>query len=629
MDETDEPSDPDLISSVREGDTEAFSVLYERHVEAATKLARHLERSAAAAEDLVSEAFSKVFDALKHGRGPDLAFRPYLLTAVRNTAYTRSRKERRVNLVDDVTQAAGVRVEALSVPFTDPAIAGLERALTAKAFASLPERWQAVLWHLHVEGQAPRDVAPLLGLTPNGVSALAYRAREGMRQAYLQAHLAEAADPACRATAERLGAWVRGGLKARERAQVECHLDGCGRCRSLVAHLHEVNSGLGALIAPLVLGPAAVAYLAATPGAGWGVAATAAAGTSGSAGTGSSSVRQAAIAGVSGLMLVAAVVAAAAVTPAGAQVPATGQGVAAGTPEQQAPAGGRPAQTTPEAQDPAAAPPGGTGPAEPPPAPGASAPTGPGSPPPSPSRPPGAAQPPGSSPAPGTSPAKLEIGVDGTEHELEPGQAVDLPVRVRNTGGAPSEPISLVLRLPQGVHATQARAASSCSGDTEVVCTGGPLAPGESHDFVVRLMAEEGAPGGVISGSVGGAEIRIVVTVREQAGSDGVSLAVFARPGVGDGPVLDTVVRNTGSRPGRVSVVFDRPVQRVGSAGFECAGAVCTSDEPLQPWAVARLAVRLARPAPEDRVVLVEARIGSAVDREEQQLWWPRDRPRA
>ena len=58
--------------------------------------------------------------------------------------------------------------------------------MIARAFASLPERWQAVLWHTEIEGARPADVAPLLGLTANGVAALAYRAREGLRQAYLQ-----------------------------------------------------------------------------------------------------------------------------------------------------------------------------------------------------------------------------------------------------------------------------------------------------------------------------------------------------------------------------------------------------------------------------------------------------------
>ena len=53
-----------------------------RHVEAARRLARQLV-AAGDADDLVSEAFAKVLVVLQRGDGPDLAFRAYLLTAVR------------------------------------------------------------------------------------------------------------------------------------------------------------------------------------------------------------------------------------------------------------------------------------------------------------------------------------------------------------------------------------------------------------------------------------------------------------------------------------------------------------------------------------------------------------------
>src|ERR1700742_4173212 len=199
------PSDAELIDSVRGGDTAAYGSLYERHVGAAYNLARPLTRSGAEADDLVAEAFAKVLDTLRAGRGPDSSFRAYLLTALRHTAYDKTRRDRKIELSDDVETAGG--------------------ALAAQAFARLRERWQAVLWHTEIEGQAPAEVAPILGLTANGVSALAYRAREGLRQAYLQVHLAETTEARCRATAERLGAWTRSGLAKREKAQVEAHLD--------------------------------------------------------------------------------------------------------------------------------------------------------------------------------------------------------------------------------------------------------------------------------------------------------------------------------------------------------------------------------------------------------------------
>ena len=186
--EVQNPSDGELLEQVRGGSTQAYGELYERHVAAAYNMARQVAKSAAEADDLVSEAFAKVLDALREGRGPTSAFRAYLLTSLRHAAYDRTRRERKVQLADDVAEVSGADV---SVPFNDTAVAGLERTLAAQAFARLPERWQTVLWHIEIEGQSPAEIAPLLGLTPNGVSALAYRAREGLRQAYLQVHLGQ------------------------------------------------------------------------------------------------------------------------------------------------------------------------------------------------------------------------------------------------------------------------------------------------------------------------------------------------------------------------------------------------------------------------------------------------------
>ncbi|ANZ37841.1 hypothetical protein BBK82_19010 [Lentzea guizhouensis] len=272
------PSDAELIESVRAGAVDAYGQLYERHVSAAYNLARQLARSQAEADDLVSEAFAKVLDTLRAGRGPDSAFRAYLLTALRHTAYDKTRRDKKVDLTEDMTDVAP------AVAFSDTAVAGLEKSMAARAFAALPERWQTVLWHTEIEGQSPAEVAPLLGLTANGVSALAYRAREGLKQQYLQMHLAANDSERCRATVDRLGAWTRAGLSKREATQVEAHLDECYRCRTLAAELADVNGSLRIFVAPLVLGVGATTYLAAAGTTTTVVGAGAAAGGAGAAG---------------------------------------------------------------------------------------------------------------------------------------------------------------------------------------------------------------------------------------------------------------------------------------------------------------------------------------------------------
>jgi RNA polymerase sigma factor (sigma-70 family) len=259
------PSDAELIARVRGGDLEAYGELFGRHHLAAERMARQLV-PANDADDLASDAFAKVLDALRSGGGPDVSFRAYLLTTVRRVHVDRVRSGRKVQTTDDIAS-----YERTPETFDDPTVTGFESGAAAKAFASLPERWQAVLWHTEVEGEKPAAIAPLLGLTANGVSALAYRAREGLRQAYLQQHLADVAGDRCRWTTERLGAYVRGGLTKRENRNVREHLDECAKCTAVYLELVEVNSSLPALLAPALLGAAGLGYLTAASGAKFGL----------------------------------------------------------------------------------------------------------------------------------------------------------------------------------------------------------------------------------------------------------------------------------------------------------------------------------------------------------------------
>lgn len=273
-------SDAELITAVRSGESAAFGVLYERHAGAARAVAHQYSNAAADAEDAVADAFQRVFGTIQGGAGPDVAFRAYLFTVVRRVAMTRIEGTRRVQTTDDMEtfEAAFGPVESTE----EPTLAGFERSVVSRAYKSLPERWQAVLWYTEVENLTAAEIAPVLGLTANGVAALAYRAREGLRQAYLQQHLATPSSEACTIVNAKLGAYVRGGLAKRETALVESHLDECGDCRALVLELGDVNHGMRAIIAPLVLGAIAIGVLHGV-GFGGAVGAAAAAASAGAA----------------------------------------------------------------------------------------------------------------------------------------------------------------------------------------------------------------------------------------------------------------------------------------------------------------------------------------------------------
>ncbi len=255
---------PDQLAILPVGDAagRSYEDLYVEHAPVARAVALSMVPRDVA-DDIVAEAFTRVLGAIRAGGGPGVAFRAYLLTAVRNTANDWLRASRRTTAVGDVEHDLDDRVPEenlglarLSRGPEAEAEARVEAQLVAKAFAKLPERWQAVLWQLEVETKAPAAVAPAFGLSANGVSALAVRAREGLRQAYLAEHVGANIPEACRAYAEALSADTRGRLSRRRQAAVHDHLDQCASCHSLAGELTELNGRLGAILAPAALAAA-------------------------------------------------------------------------------------------------------------------------------------------------------------------------------------------------------------------------------------------------------------------------------------------------------------------------------------------------------------------------------------
>ncbi|MEU7115255.1 sigma-70 family RNA polymerase sigma factor [Streptomyces sp. NPDC046182] len=295
------PSDADLIQLMRDGDDTAYEELFRRHSEAVRRYARTCCHDAHTADDLTAEVFARTLQAVRGGAGPEHAVRAYLLTTVRRVAATWTRTQKREHLVEDFAVFAAQAGRASEVSDQDTLDLGAdvramheaEQSLAMQAFRSLPERWQAVLWHTTVEEESPSDVAPLFGLTANATAVLASRAREGLKQAYLQAHVSQSltAGGDCARYADRLGAYARGGLRMRAERGLRKHLEECVRCRLAAGELAHVNAGIPALLPVAVIGWFAAGYsLKAAGVVAGGVAGAAGAGAAAAAtGAGSSS----------------------------------------------------------------------------------------------------------------------------------------------------------------------------------------------------------------------------------------------------------------------------------------------------------------------------------------------------
>ncbi|WP_345751569.1 sigma-70 family RNA polymerase sigma factor [Microbacterium rhizophilus] len=263
-------TDADLVLRSRSGDARAYGELWRRHHAAGIAVARSVT-SSIDPDDLVQEAFTRIFQAIRRGGGPTGAFRAYLFTAIRNTAasWGRGRRESAIDELDTLADPAS----------TDEArLEELDRGLTHRAFRSLPTRWQEVLWYTEVEGLGHGEAASRLGMKAGAVKQLAFRAREGLREAWIQVHITALGDGSeCRWTVEHLGAHARGNLAGRNRARIEAHLEDCGRCALLATEAQEVGSRLALALLPLAIGVTATAsYLASLERGGAAVVALAA-----------------------------------------------------------------------------------------------------------------------------------------------------------------------------------------------------------------------------------------------------------------------------------------------------------------------------------------------------------------
>ncbi|MFC0198744.1 sigma-70 family RNA polymerase sigma factor, partial [Microbacterium arthrosphaerae] len=260
--DTDVVADADLVLRTRSGDTEAFGELWRRHYRAGVTVARNMT-SSLDADDLVQEAYTRIYDSIASGGGPTGSFRAYLFTSIRNTAaaWGRARRETTYDELDGVEDPSAGEHESE---------AAIDRSLTHQAFRSLPTRWQEVLWYSEIERMKPAEIAPLLGMKPTAVAQLTFRAREGLREAWIQAHLRSVADGSdCQWAIEHLGAYARHNLGRRDHGKLERHLVACVRCSIVASEAKEVSSRLALVLLPLAVGAAGTAaYLATVQGGG-------------------------------------------------------------------------------------------------------------------------------------------------------------------------------------------------------------------------------------------------------------------------------------------------------------------------------------------------------------------------
>ncbi|MCU1514560.1 MAG: sigma-70 family polymerase sigma factor [Microbacteriaceae bacterium] len=243
----DQLSDPELAELVRTtpDPSAAFAVLWRRHSGAGKTIARRYIRLAEP-DDVVAEAFARIFSAIKRGKGPTGAFRPYMAAAIGNIAKRWYSQQLHVEATDELDLAAG----GLS---TDASDRELDGEIAIAAFKKLPERWQQVLWHSEVEGLGPSELAPILGINANAVAALSHRARGALRVAFIELHMETATSAACASARSSLASSAAGKISVTSAAKLAAHLATCAACRNVDLDVKKLLPGLAGAVFPLLI----------------------------------------------------------------------------------------------------------------------------------------------------------------------------------------------------------------------------------------------------------------------------------------------------------------------------------------------------------------------------------------
>jgi RNA polymerase sigma factor (sigma-70 family) len=173
--------DDDRDTAPGRDDHARFSELVMPHLGDAYALARWITGSRADAEDVVQDACLRAFRAIGGFAGDNA--RPWVLTIVRNTAYTWLRKNRpaAVLVVEDLEG-----VEAAQANTGDPDRETPETALIAKAdaaclqaaIAALPTSYRETLILRDVQGLSYREISEVTGAPIGTVMSRLARGRD-------------------------------------------------------------------------------------------------------------------------------------------------------------------------------------------------------------------------------------------------------------------------------------------------------------------------------------------------------------------------------------------------------------------------------------------------------------------
>lgn len=240
-------TDEELLLTVLEGKLEAYGELYERYYPMARAIASKHTSDVNRVDDIVSESFARILQALKNGKGPHSYMGGYLATTIAHLA-----GEHGLMVAKEIPSEQEHLESMGSLDETVVKLHESDEVITA--FTSLPERWQTVLWLTEIEAKKPREIASAMNLTPNAVSALAVRAKESLKEGFLRAHQNSPATPECTRFSSHISPYVRGSLSQKRSDSLRSHMENCNHCTAEYLSLVGINKSMRSWVFPVLAG---------------------------------------------------------------------------------------------------------------------------------------------------------------------------------------------------------------------------------------------------------------------------------------------------------------------------------------------------------------------------------------
>lgn len=250
-------SDQMLLELTRDGVTVAFGELWSRHNGSVLAAARAF--TGYEPNDLMQEAFLKVYSHVQDGGLLPVCFRAYVATVARRIAIDKARKD--AGIIHDPLEDEANLSSLSEADFSEQV---LENSTTGQAFKELATRHREVLWYRDVEDLPVQEIARYIGMSPNSTTALIKRAREAFKTAWIKVQLSPQRNlpDECLQIVPMLASYSRGKTSSTATGKIEIHLLDCTHCSALVSQADELHKRLALVLVPMLLLGSAPTYMA-------------------------------------------------------------------------------------------------------------------------------------------------------------------------------------------------------------------------------------------------------------------------------------------------------------------------------------------------------------------------------